>query len=95
MTGLLFNLARLIQRLAEIYSLALMLYALLSWFPGGYQSGIGQFLAKICDPLLKKLQRFNLSIGYVDFTIVAAMIGVNFIARIISRIIYSLAGFGF
>ena len=40
-----------------------MVYALLSWFPGGYQSGLGRFLAKICEPYISLFDRLPLRIG--------------------------------
>lgn len=46
-----------------------MVYALLSWFPGGYQSGLGRFLAKICEPYISLFDRLPLRIGPLDFTI--------------------------
>ncbi|MBL2539375.1 YggT family protein, partial [Klebsiella pneumoniae] len=32
----------------EIYSWALIIYILLSWFPGAKESSFGEFLARIC-----------------------------------------------
>ena len=36
----------------QIYRYVLLAYFLLSWLPGGYQSSLGQFLIRICEPLL-------------------------------------------
>lgn len=54
-----------------------MIYALLSWFPGGYQSAIGRFLRKICEPYLSLFDRLNLTIGPIDLTIAVAIIVLN------------------
>lgn len=59
------------------YSVLLMIYALLSWFPGGYQSAIGRFLRKICEPYLSLFDRLNLTIGPIDLTIAVAIIVLN------------------
>lgn len=49
-----------------------MVYALLSWFPGGYQSGLGRLLAKICEPYISLFDRLPLRIGPLDFTILGS-----------------------
>ena len=54
-----------------------MIYAVLSWFPGGYQSGIGRFLAKICEPYIQLFARLPLRIGGFDFTILASILILN------------------
>lgn len=52
----------------------LFLYALLSWFPGAYQTSFGKFLARICEPYLEMFRKWNLSIGSMDFTIIVAVV---------------------
>jgi YggT family protein len=59
----------------------LVVYALLSWFPGGYQSPLGRILARICEPYLSIFDRWNLHFGPVDFTIMAAILLLNFASR--------------
>ncbi|WP_439709747.1 YggT family protein [Secundilactobacillus paracollinoides] len=39
-----------LSHLIELYSWAIVIYALLSWFPGAYQTAFGQFLARIVEP---------------------------------------------
>lgn len=57
-----------------LYTILLVIYALLSWFPGGYQSAFGRFLSKICEPYLSLFDRVNLSFAGLDFTIAVAII---------------------
>ncbi|HCS98851.1 MAG TPA: YggT family protein, partial [Enterococcus faecalis] len=33
-----------------MYSGLLVIYALLSWFPGAYDSAFGRLLSRICEP---------------------------------------------
>ncbi|EPH99209.1 YGGT family protein [Enterococcus faecalis 13-SD-W-01] len=68
----------------------MILYALLSWFPGGYQSAFGRFLAKICEPYLSLFDRLNLRFGPVDFTILAAIFILNMASQGLIRIILSI-----
>lgn len=65
-----------------------MIYALLSWFPGGYQSAIGQFLGRICEPYIKIFDRLNLRFGGIDFTILAAILALNFGVKILSQVMF-------
>jgi YggT family protein len=65
---------KLISDAVYIYTILLVIYALLSWFPGGYQSAFGRFLAKICEPYLSLFERLPLSFAGIDFTIAVAII---------------------
>ncbi|MGM9904580.1 hypothetical protein A5844_002339 [Enterococcus sp. 10A9_DIV0425] len=80
-------LLQLVGRVAYFYSILLMVYALLSWFPGGYQSGIGRFLAKICEPYIRLFERLPLRFGGIDFTILASILVLNLAVQGLERII--------
>lgn len=68
----------------------LVVYALLSWFPGGYQSSIGKIIGKICEPYLSLFDRLNLRLGPVDFTILVALFVWQFAGEAVIRIIANL-----
>ncbi|MFC0361782.1 YggT family protein [Enterococcus canintestini] len=72
------------------YSVLLMIYALLSWFPGGYQSAIGRFLRKICEPYLSLFDRLNLTIGPIDLTIAVAIIVLNLASQGLTTILVNI-----
>ena len=80
-------LLQLVGRVAYFYSILLLVYALLSWFPGGYQSGIGRFLAKICEPYIRLFERLPLRFGGIDFTILASILVLNLAVQGLERII--------
>ena len=46
---------QVLQSAIQIYSYALIIYILLSWFPGARESKFGDFLARICEPYLEPL----------------------------------------
>lgn len=48
---------RLLVTAIEIYSWALIIYILLSWFPGAKESTFGDFLARICEPYLRTISQ--------------------------------------
>lgn len=83
-----YQLVSLLLRLIDIYSLALVVYALLSWFPGGYESGLGRFLERICEPFLQIFRRLNLNFAGLDFSILVAMFSLQILSRIIVRLFY-------
>ncbi|WP_429940752.1 MULTISPECIES: YggT family protein [unclassified Enterococcus] len=87
---LIYRLLNLFSDAVYIYTILLILYALLSWFPGGYQSAFGRFLAKICEPYLSLFDRLNLRFGPVDFTILAAIFILNMASQGLIRIILSI-----
>ncbi|MGY3704369.1 YggT family protein [Vagococcus martis] len=82
----------LISKAIQIYTYVLVIYALLSWFPGAYDSKIGQFIIRISRPYLSMFDRLNLSIGPIDFTIIVAIfvlqLAGNGLVIILSRLIY-------
>ncbi|MBO1308266.1 YggT family protein [Enterococcus sp. 669A] len=87
---ILFNLLYLINRLVNLYTVLLVVYALLSWFPGAYESALGRLLGKICEPFLDLFRRLPLQFGGIDFSVMAAIIALNFIVRILNQVIYSM-----
>lgn len=67
-----------ILQIVRIYSYALIVYILMSWFPGARESVIGQFLARICEPYLEVFRRFIPPLGMIDFSPIVAIITLNF-----------------
>ncbi|MBM7586757.1 YggT family protein [Bacillus pakistanensis] len=64
-------------RLIEIYSWALIIYILMSWFPNARETAIGQFLARICEPYLEPFRRFVPPLGMIDISPIVAFITLN------------------
>lgn len=73
----------------QIYSGMLVVYALLSWFPGAYDSGFGRLLSRLCEPYLSLFDRFNLRIGMVGFNIMVGIIVLNLAAGGLAVILQS------
>ncbi|HDR7660725.1 YggT family protein [Bacillus wiedmannii] len=57
----------------EIYSWALIIYILLSWFPGAKESTFGEILARICEPYLEPFRRFIPPLGMIDISPLVAI----------------------
>ena len=79
-------LIRLIQNAVSIYSIILVAFALLSWFPNAYDTQLGKFLETLCKPILEPLKRLPLQIAGLDFSVWIALI----LLRMISRYLINL-----
>ncbi|MFC7745731.1 YggT family protein [Lentibacillus kimchii] len=62
----------------ELYSFAIIIYILMSWFPGARESSIGTFLTKICEPYLEPFRRIIPSIGMIDISPIVAILVLSF-----------------
>ncbi len=43
----------IISKVLTYYSYALIIYIFMSWIPNARETGIGMFLARICEPYLE------------------------------------------
>ncbi|CAM4041805.1 YggT family protein [Lederbergia lenta] len=62
----------ILATLIQYYSFALIIYILMSWFPNSRETGIGQFLARICEPYLEPFRRFVPALGMIDISPIVA-----------------------
>jgi YggT family protein len=71
----------IIQQLIQIYSWALIVYILMSWFPNARENSIGRFLARICEPYLEPFRRIIPSFGMMDISPIVAFFVLNMATR--------------
>ncbi|MGL3798211.1 YggT family protein [Lactiplantibacillus plantarum] len=64
----------IISRLFQLYQLAIVVYILMSWFPGAYNTRVGQFLGQFCEPFLSIFRRFIPAIAGLDFSPIIALL---------------------
>jgi YggT family protein len=67
----------LLQQLIQVYSWALIIYILMSWFPNARSSSIGQILAKICEPYLEQFRKIIPPLGMIDISPIVAFFVLN------------------
>ena len=83
--------SNLIVALANAYSLIIFVYVLLSWFPNTTSGVIGQIyraLGTLCDPYLNLFRRFIPPIGgMIDVSPIVALLLLQFVVRLIVRIL--------
>lgn len=84
---MLYFVIRAISNLFDLYSIALIVYALLSWFPGAYQTKFGEFLTRIVEPYLKLFSRLPLQFAGLDFTVWVAILALNLLNRVVFYLI--------
>ncbi|MFD6510032.1 MULTISPECIES: YggT family protein [unclassified Bacillus (in: firmicutes)] len=72
---------QVLQYAIQIYSYALIIYILLSWFPGARESKFGDFLARICEPYLEPFRKFIPPLGMIDISPLVAIFTLNLASR--------------
>ncbi|MCP3761922.1 YggT family protein [Domibacillus sp. A3M-37] len=61
----------------QLYSWALIIYILMSWFPEARNTSIGRFLTRICEPYLDPFRRIIPPLGMFDISPIVAFITLN------------------
>lgn len=62
----------ILYKVVDYYSWALIIYILMSWFPNARETGIGKFLATICEPYLEPFRKIVPSLGMIDISPIVA-----------------------
>ncbi|MGX7203895.1 YggT family protein [Enterococcus pingfangensis] len=88
--NLLITLFNVLNRLVYLYTILLVVYALMSWFPGAYQSRFGQLLGRICEPFLNLFRRLPLQFAGIDFSIMVAILALNIVMEVLQKILINL-----
>ena len=78
-------LIRLIYNAVDIYSLMLVAFAVMSWFPGAYESSLGRWIVALVKPVLAPLQRLPLQIAGLDLSIWVAIVLIRFLGENLVR----------
>ena len=78
-------LIRLIYNAVYIYSLILVAFAVMSWFPGAYESSLGRWIVALVKPVLSPLQRLPLQIAGLDLSVWVAIVLVRFLGENLVR----------
>jgi YggT family protein len=68
----------LLSKLISLYSYALIIYILMSWFPNARQTAIGTLFAKICEPYLEPFRKIIPPIGMIDISPIVAIFVLRF-----------------
>ncbi|WP_225047369.1 YggT family protein [Lacticaseibacillus kribbianus] len=86
---ILYRLYQVLSTVLEAYMLALVVYVLMSWFPGARESALGRFLARICEPFLR-LFSFLPTFAGLDFSPLLAFFALGLGQRVLFWIFSAL-----
>ena len=75
-------------RVVNVAEILLVVYALLSWFPGAYDTSLGRIIRQIVNPILAPFRRLNLVFARVDFSIIVIVLLLNFSLTILRNILF-------
>ena len=75
-------------RVVNVAEILLVVYALLSWFPGAYDTSLGRIIRQIVNPILAPFRRLNLVFAGVDFSIIVIVFLLNFSLTILRNILF-------
>ncbi|MBS5045632.1 MAG: YggT family protein [Streptococcus parasanguinis] len=70
-----------LSNIIQIYSIILVIFALLSWFPGAPQSTLGSLFRKL-----------PLQFGGLDFTVLVGLLVLNLMNQLLARLFLLLIG---
>lgn len=75
-------------RVVNVAEILLVVYALLSWFPGAYDTSLGEIIRQIVNPILAPFRRLNLVFAGIDFSIIVIVLLLNFSLTILRNILF-------
>lgn len=81
MNGVFCDFAQLLTWLLWIYTILLLVYAILSWIPELRFSSVERFLATLVEPLLTPIRRIIPPIGGVDIAFLILILVLQFLIR--------------
>lgn len=83
----------ILQRGLQLYMLAIIVYALLSWFPGAYQTGLGRLLARIVEPFQSWFNFAHVGmIGFAPLVAIFVLTGVQYGLQYLEILVFNLLG---
>lgn len=75
-------------RIVNLVEILLIIYALLSWFPGAYDTALGKIIRQIVQPILAPFRRLNLVFAGIDFSIIAIVLLLNIFLSILRVVLF-------
>lgn len=76
----------------QIYSWVLIIYILLSWFPGARESKFGEILARLAEPFLEPFRKIVPPFGMIDLSPIVAILVLRFATYGVAELYNILVG---
>lgn len=77
----------------QIYSWILIIYILLSWFPGARESSFGELMARLAEPFLEPFRKIIPPLGMIDISPIVAILVLNFARAGLRELYFMIMGF--
>ncbi|EAD1009692.1 YggT family protein [Listeria monocytogenes] len=87
MQSILYQVVEIILFIIRWLPTLMFIYFLMSWFPGARESKIGQFLARIFEPILEPFRRIIPPIGMFDISSLVAYFIFQYAMRVLTGLI--------
>jgi YggT family protein len=68
----------ILAKALEIYSIGLIIYIFMSWFPGARESSFGSVMTKLYEPFLEPFRKIIPPLGMIDLSPIVAIIVLRF-----------------
>ncbi|MDO4670266.1 MAG: YggT family protein [Aerococcus sp.] len=76
-----FTIVLLLQRLIHLYTAVLVIYALLTWFPGALESPVGRLIRRLAEPYLAIFDDLLPPVLGMSFSVVAGVLLLELASR--------------
>lgn len=76
----------LVARLVELYSLAMLVWVISSWFPRMQRNAFVQALGKACEPPLRLVRQVLPTLGGFDLSPIVVILVLQALARLLTRL---------
>ncbi|GEN55528.1 YggT family protein [Halobacillus litoralis] len=76
----------------QIYSWILIIYILMSWFPGARESSFGEVLSRLAEPFLEPFRKIIPPLGMIDISPIVAILVLNFARAGLGELYYIIMG---
>ena len=71
---MLYLIFEILARALEIYSIGLIIYIFMSWFPGARESSFGNIMSRLYEPFLEPFRKIIPPLGMIDISPIVAII---------------------
>ncbi|CDQ19826.1 YggT family protein [Halobacillus karajensis] len=76
----------------QIYSWILIIYILMSWFPGARESRFGEVFSRLAEPFLEPFRKIIPPLGMIDISPIVAILVLNFARAGLGELYYMIMG---
>lgn len=76
----------------QIYSWILIIYILLSWFPGARESKFGEVLGRLAEPFLEPFRKIIPPLGMIDISPIVAILVLRFASSGLRELYFIIIG---